>query len=374
MVVVVLIASFACSEGEQNRVNSVVTDSSGVRIVTHGGPDLETEFEVSEVALLVPPDSAMMAFPWSVAADPRLGQIYIADQTAPRVLVFGESGQYVRTLGREGEGPSELVSPNAVAVTPSGQIAVWDVGRNVISRWSADGHHAFEESAPVSYWGPGFALEPEAVVTVTSNTAGTVMDQQLVRLSGGSTAVLHSVTRQLDPVELPCGTFPISPIYAPSPVWTHDGDAVHVLKGPGYRIDRFVGGNLVESVRRDLAPVRVTEAVATARVEIEYAGFVGACGLTPASLAQLVGFVEFTSPVQVVSIDPDRRMWVSRTLDGAPPIQVDVFSEDRQYGGTVSMNAMPVAWLSPSRFVGFAVQPDTGETLVTIQELVPRSR
>lgn len=374
MAVVALAAGLACSGEAEFGNGSMVTDSSGVRIVRYSGPNVEVSFTAREVARLVPPDSALAAFPWGVSADARLGQIYIADRTTPRVLVFEDDGQFRHALGREGRGPGEWVSPNAVSLATTGEVVVWDIGRNVLSRWTASGTHESEIAAPVTYWGPGFAFDAEEILAVTSSTAGSTMDQQLVRISGDGAVVIHSVPRTLEQVELPCGAFPMSPIYAPDVIWTHGGEAVHLLHGPEYRIDRYVGGNFMTSIRRDMEPVPVTEELAARRVQLEYGGFLERCGLSPEALVRAVGHAGFASPIQWMSVDPEGRVWVSRTMEWSPPIEIDIFGEDGQYEGTISASGMPVAWLSRTRFVGYVVEPETGETLISVQELVGGSQ
>lgn len=54
------------------------------------------------------------------------GRIYLLDRQSRRVQVFGPDGAYVRTIGREGEGPGELADPIGLAWLPSGDMLVVD--------------------------------------------------------------------------------------------------------------------------------------------------------------------------------------------------------------------------------------------------------
>ena len=47
---------------------------------------------------------------WDVTLD-RAGRLYVLDRQSKDVRVFAETGEHIRTLGREGGGPGELNTP-----------------------------------------------------------------------------------------------------------------------------------------------------------------------------------------------------------------------------------------------------------------------
>ncbi len=53
------------------------------------------------------------------------GDIAVSDRLGRVVTIFDTDGQFLRTLGREGEGPGEFLDPIAVAATDS-PLLVWD--------------------------------------------------------------------------------------------------------------------------------------------------------------------------------------------------------------------------------------------------------
>lgn len=64
--------------------------------------------------------------------------IYVVDRGFGRVQVYDSSGSYVRTLGRQGEGPGEYRAPSAVALDEAGNIYV--AAQRKILRFDKDGH------------------------------------------------------------------------------------------------------------------------------------------------------------------------------------------------------------------------------------------
>jgi hypothetical protein len=67
------------------------------------------------------------------------GNIYVLDQGNNRIQVFDGAGRYLRTLGREGEGPGEMSLPIALAVAADRVVLRAD--RNRLDIWSVDGPH-----------------------------------------------------------------------------------------------------------------------------------------------------------------------------------------------------------------------------------------
>jgi formylglycine-generating enzyme required for sulfatase activity len=359
------------SEGARAGEAAVVRDSAGVTVVETRGPDRPLSLTATPLATLVPPDSALTAVPWGIAADPVSGLIHVADWTGARIISFDGAGRYLRTLGREGSGPGEFRSPTALALEADGTLVVWDAGRAVLSRWSPAGAHLSEDRPPVDYWGPGFAVGPGSLVTVTSaRPSGTVLEQRLVRHTPDGQVVLHSVPLEMVVMRL-CGTMPAPRVLSPSVWWTSRGDTVFVLNGPGYRIDAHVGGHRVSSFRRPIEAVRVTERMAVAAVASgpgPFAGFLRACGVTAADVVGAVGYEEAVSPVMGLAADPRGRLWVARTTDGLQPAAIDLLAPTGEYLGTLELAALPVGFPSDSTFLALRIEP-TGLPTITLYRL-----
>ncbi len=139
--------------------------------------------------------------PFDLSVD-ATGNIYVADTGNFRIQVFGSDGEYLRTIGRRGEGPGEFARPPNV-VTVAGDRVIVPGARNSFREWSLDGRYVGEWVAEphVNVWDligvPGGIF---AVYRLDSPTWQTEYrrETRLAMLSQGQTAprVFHD---QMDP-------------------------------------------------------------------------------------------------------------------------------------------------------------------------------
>lgn len=88
---------------------------------------------VLDSVLLEEPDDAPLGGYTSFWGIAESGRIYIADISNQRVAVFGKDGQYLRDLGKEGDGPGELRLPIAVVPLPgTDSVVVVDANRQAM--------------------------------------------------------------------------------------------------------------------------------------------------------------------------------------------------------------------------------------------------
>ena len=67
------------------------------------------------------------------------GNIFILDIKPFRVKVYDKEGKYVRSIGREGQGPGEFQVPGNVQFTDQNELMVCDLSRGAILFFSVDG-------------------------------------------------------------------------------------------------------------------------------------------------------------------------------------------------------------------------------------------
>lgn len=77
------------------------------------------------------------------------GYVYVCDYKAHNIKIFNSSGKFIKTIGREGQGPGEFTRPYDIAVTDERMI-VWDMGNRRLVSLSKDGD--FIKSAPISIY------------------------------------------------------------------------------------------------------------------------------------------------------------------------------------------------------------------------------
>jgi len=78
-----------------------------------------------------------------VAFDPQ-GNLYVLDRDAAHIVKFSPTGEFVRTIGRKGDGPGELSGPMGLSILPDGRIVVFDIAKQAFEVFDANGD--FDES------------------------------------------------------------------------------------------------------------------------------------------------------------------------------------------------------------------------------------
>jgi len=86
----------------------------------------------------------------SICADEN-GTLYLLDQQLNQVLVFSKDGEYLRSIGHEGEGPGEFRRPSGMFLTPDGNVAVLQTmpGRIILMTRGGEpiGNHPIPEAS-----------------------------------------------------------------------------------------------------------------------------------------------------------------------------------------------------------------------------------
>src|SRR5690242_17853861 len=67
--------------------------------------------------------------------------LYVLDQAASVVYVYGADGRFRNRIGRPGRGPGELAAPMQVAVASEGEVVVSDLEKRAFSVFDRSGRH-----------------------------------------------------------------------------------------------------------------------------------------------------------------------------------------------------------------------------------------
>jgi len=67
--------------------------------------------------------------------------IYILDFKEAHIKVFNKKGEYLRTIGKRGQGPGEIQRPTNLVITPGGKILVNDRGARFIHYFTLSGNY-----------------------------------------------------------------------------------------------------------------------------------------------------------------------------------------------------------------------------------------
>ncbi len=74
------------------------------------------------------------------------GNIYLIDALSAHIRVFDKDGQYLRTIGRKGQGPGEIQSPYYVQITPQNEVLVYDFMAQRMIFYSLEGEFLRQKS------------------------------------------------------------------------------------------------------------------------------------------------------------------------------------------------------------------------------------
>jgi len=69
------------------------------------------------------------------------GDIYILDEQAGNIKIFDQNGRFLKTIGKKGQGPGEFGMPISLAIMPSQNIIVNDMGQRKILFFDKEGNY-----------------------------------------------------------------------------------------------------------------------------------------------------------------------------------------------------------------------------------------
>ena len=90
--------------------------------------------------------------------------IYVADMKLHNIKVFDNSGAYLRTFGKQGQGPGELNMPSGIRVTSNGDLMVEEVLNRRLSFFTPEGEFLQSTSTANKTSLTGLILGPEGTM------------------------------------------------------------------------------------------------------------------------------------------------------------------------------------------------------------------
>jgi hypothetical protein len=135
----------ACGGAELEFADWTLPIEEGVPVFEYSGMSIEERRgseigAVEELILGADPTDPRDAFYQVLGVEPDpAGNIYVLDRGNNRVQVFDPEGTYLRTMGRQGEGPGEFDRPLSLAI--AGDQLVVRAATRRLSIWSLDGEH-----------------------------------------------------------------------------------------------------------------------------------------------------------------------------------------------------------------------------------------
>ncbi len=283
----------------------------------------------------------------SVGAD---GSMYVLDLHAGSIKQFDRTGQFVRHIGRQGEGPGEFRSLVDIGDQPNGGFSIWDSGNRRISVFDSAG--AFVKGIRV----PNGIYSRRAFKVDTSGTYYVKIRGGPVRINSGGLMSTSSFSylrltpegQILDTLSLPAATPP-----GGFETYTEEGlrlpftrQEIYVLSPLGYLV---VGSNEEYSfeIRDPKGPIVVQrddfEGVAVGREERQEWQHLARV-LERQRGISISGIPDRKPAYRDLWVDSDGRIWVHKYVEA---VKRDVPETRKNRSGGLEPN---LSWLEPNVF------------------------
>jgi hypothetical protein len=292
-----------------------------------------------------------------------MGRIYAFDSQAPALRVYDAEGRFLRTIGREGEGPGEYRQPNlnGLAVLADGRILLHDPGNARMTVYGSSGETLEEWPMRGSAWSgyPPFVGANGHVYTYIWGPGTT---------GGGALLELSPAGEPLDTVPVPQWDYQAPTIsarsggssqtwavpFSPGRQWTWSPEG-HFVGGLStrYAVDVFRPDGSVLRIERVTEPVAVTAGEKAAQ---EYRAHRAMRGMDPSWRWNGPPIRDTKPPFRGIHVGQGDRIWVQlytaaresgvgpgEAPPGEPPpppvwtepVVFDVFEPDGRYLGQV---------------------------------------
>lgn len=314
----------ACSSTETSDWAGSVSDSAGVILVSNPAEGLWeadgawTFAEEYRVGGLEAPEEAQFGLVVALDID-EAGNVYVADQQARRIKVFGPGGDFLRTIGAPGSGPGEISQALAGVWVKDGEIWAADVANLRINRYTLDGASVgavpldFSRGVPVRWDRVGSTVVAQmrsmAALGMAENPGGDpvvtlgeeVQDTLLVLGRGESLAVTAAGQARFT-------------IFETEPIWdaAADGRLVSAMNSE-YRVEVRAGDGTLQRVITKPFEVRPVSEADQTMILGALRRLMESQGAPPQAVDQFmagVGFARSYPAMAQVLAGPEGTVWV----------------------------------------------------------------
>jgi hypothetical protein len=333
----------------------------------------------------------------------RDGTLVVANQGSSQLRFYGADGEFVRSVGREGDGPGEFRSLWAHWIMAGDTVVVWDRGTRRLQYFSPEGALVRAASMGEAPFAGYLRPVPEAVlengrvaaflVAPASPTGGLPERPPLLvalqRINGegwdsvGVVKGVESINTDYGDGQLAMARHTLG-AYA---VASGAGATVAVADAARFRVDLFdSNGRLVSVISAIVPEVAATPDVLEAYIERTVELWPG--GLPFPDFANNIRtgmrglpYAPFLPAIRAVLVDADERIWVERyDVPGSGPSRWEVFARDGTWLGRVEMpeglargadaHVAPDFSVRSGRLAGVWTDPATGVETVRVYRVI----
>jgi hypothetical protein len=332
--------------------------------------------------------------------------LYVLDRQSAHVLVYDRTGRFIRQIGKQGQGPGELMAPLQLTVGGDGTVIVSDLGRRGYSLFRPDG--TFLRNVTVEDWMPGLAggigWHPRGGVVATyrqppGQGSGTqtqnVMPLLYQPLAGGEPTRLYNIPQALRIEQQSSGPGQLNVRISPPPMFSPavlfgvipngqmalsftSGYTVRILDASGQTVrylQRPMRTRLTTEADRQRGRENQREQMTSGRgaIRVQIGG--GGRARPEPSRQEIerrlgeIGFADTIPALRGLRVAPSGKLWVERTgpvVGESGPI--DLVTPEGQYLGTITGSALPDA-ISRSGLAAYIERDDDDVERVVVRRL-----
>lgn len=390
--------------------SAIRTDSAGIMLVEY--PRLPP-IEESRIALAAEPDLVLGeggAFEgpdyefFQIGGVSQLhdGTLVVADNGSLALRFYGADGRFLRSVGRDGDGPGEFRRLNNLWLMAGDTAVVWDNRSRRLQHFRPDGafvRAASITTAPFAAEFLGLPPQPQAVlddgrlaVFLQSRSPGAgshgVPERQPVLVA------LHRIDAgEWDSVRVASGWEQVfgpglesySYAFGAYTMAAGAGATMAVADAARFRVELFnPNGRLVSTLSASVPEVPVTPDVIEAQIErdVDWFGVVPADFSARRRRAYSARHAPFLPAMRAIFVDADERIWAERyDVPARGPSRWEVFTRDGTWMGRVEMpegfargrsdyRSAPGFSVRSGRLAGVWRDPDSGVETVRVYRVL----
>jgi hypothetical protein len=289
-------------------------------------------------------ENAILYAPSGFAID-GAGNIYILDYKLHCIKVFDPSGEYIKTIGREGEGPGEFRGAGNMVIDTSGRIITHDFMNKRFQIFSPMGEYIdsrqFQEAVDKMAVGPDGDIYVGVQEFDFMDPSG-VNTLSLLRMSGDmneSTALDSTRVKLWKMITVGNGMTTATVPYPPYLHWAVSANGNIIIGRSDEYLLRIMSADyeILGEIRREVEAPRITEA----DEEAYFKSFErdGNAGLDP-SLKNVMKFPGSRPFFSDIVVDPEGNILVRWSVPVEDVPVYDVFEPNGKFIGRVSIDGL----------------------------------
>jgi len=263
--------------------------------------------------------------------------IFITDMKLNNLKVFDQSGTFIRTIGKQGQGPGELNMPTGIQITSNGELMVEEVLNRRLSFFTPDGEFIRSLSTADKTSLTGLIIGPD----------GTMVGRELVVKDNKMEWAVKKYDKDLNEL------FTIDKIDFPNPIQgkinpfelmiIFDIDSKgNIIYGTSKEYEiKYINpdGKHIKSITRKFDTIKITEEDKQEMLDhIPQTGGI--------NLKERIEFPKYYPAFQSFTIDEKGRIFVRTFEKGRNEGEyiLDIFDSDGRFFSQIPLKANPVLW------------------------------